>query len=75
MLFAAMPPAATAPHPAVVRTDHTFVADCLAQRRRDAAGEPLADLSAQNLAGRLDSSSNTSSESSSADPASDAGIF
>ena len=35
--------------------DHAFVADCVAQRRRDAAGEPLADLAAQNLAGNLDS--------------------
>jgi len=35
-------------------TDHAFVADCVAQRRRDAAGEPLADLSAQNLAGHFD---------------------
>ena len=35
--------------------DHAFVAACVAQRRRDAAGEPLADLAAQNLAGNLDS--------------------
>ena len=34
--------------------DHAFVADCVAQHRRDAAGEPLADMAAQNLAGRLD---------------------
>lgn len=34
--------------------DHAFVAECVAQRRREAAGEPLADLSAQNLAGHLD---------------------
>ena len=40
---------------AVHSADHAFVADCVAQRRRDAAGEPLADLAAQNLAGHLDS--------------------
>ncbi len=34
--------------------DRSFVADCVAQHRRDAAGEPLADLAAQNLAGHLD---------------------
>lgn len=34
--------------------DRAFVADCVAQRRRDAAGEPLADMAAQNLAGHLD---------------------
>lgn len=34
--------------------DHAFVADCLAQHRRDAAGDPLADLAAQNLADHLD---------------------
>ena len=43
-------PALTAIHTA----DHAFVADCVAQHRRDAAGEPLADLAAQNLAGHLD---------------------
>lgn len=45
------PSVAAATHTA----DHAFVADCVAQRRRDAAGEPLADLAAQNLAGNLDS--------------------
>ena len=40
--------------PSVHSADHAFVADCVAQRRRDAAGEPLADLAAQNLAGHLD---------------------
>jgi anti-sigma factor RsiW len=34
--------------------DHAFVADCVAQHRRDAAGEPLADVAAQNLAGHFD---------------------
>ncbi len=39
----------------VTRTaDPAFVADCLAQHRRDAAAEPLADLSAQTLTGSLD---------------------
>ena len=36
--------------------DRTFVADCVAQHHRDAAAEPLADLSAQTLDGNLDSS-------------------
>ncbi len=35
--------------------DPSFVADCIAQHHRDAAAEPLADLSAQTLAGNLDS--------------------
>ena len=35
--------------------DPAFVADCVAQHHRDAAAEPLADLSAQTLAGSLDS--------------------
>lgn len=43
-------PAAVAVHSA----DHAFVADCMAQHRRDAAGDPLADLAAQNLADHLD---------------------
>ena len=43
--------------PAVVRgADPSFVADCVAQHHRDAAAEPLADLSAQTLAGSLDGS-------------------
>ena len=37
--------------------DPAFVADCVAQHHRDAAAEPLADLSAQTLAGSLDSAS------------------
>lgn len=41
--------------PVVTRSvDRSFVADCVAQRRQDAAAEPLADLAAQNLAGHLD---------------------
>ena len=35
--------------------DRIFVADCVAQHHRDAAAEPLADLSAQTLDGNLDS--------------------
>ncbi len=34
--------------------DHAFVADCVAQHRRDTAGDPLADPAAQNLADHLD---------------------
>ena len=41
--------------PAVHAADPSFVADCVAQHHRDAAAEPLADLSAQTLAGNLDS--------------------
>lgn len=41
--------------PAVHAADPAFVADCIAQHHRDAAAEPLADLSAQTLAGNLDS--------------------
>jgi anti-sigma factor RsiW len=58
-----VPPAA----PAAVRSaDHAFVADCVAQHHQDAATEPLADLSAQTLAGRLESSAptDTSADSS-----------
>ncbi len=75
LLLPAHPPA---PDPAAaVRSsaDHAFVADCVAQRRRDAAGEPLADLAAQNLAGHLDNAapSEPSGEQSTA-PA-DAEVF
>lgn len=41
--------------PAVHAADPAFIADCVAQHHRDAAAEPLADLSAQTLAGNLDS--------------------
>jgi hypothetical protein len=41
---------------AVRGTDPAFVAECVAQQHRDAAAEPLADLSAQTLAGSLDGS-------------------
>jgi hypothetical protein len=44
------------PVPAVKGTDPSFVAECVAQHHRDAAAEPLADLSAQTLAGSLDGS-------------------
>lgn len=53
-------------------TDRAFVADCVAQRRRDAAGEPLADLAAQNLAGNLDSAAPTAPTPASS---ADAGLF
>jgi hypothetical protein len=67
--------------PAARAADHAFVADCVAQRRRDAAGEPLADLSAQNLAGNLDGAAPAGPPASdvppapTGPPASDAGIF
>ncbi len=51
--------------PAVHTADPAFIADCVAQHHRDAAAEPLADLSAQTLAGNLDSASTADS---SADP-------
>ncbi len=51
--------------PAVRAADPAFVADCVAQHHRDAAAEPLADLSAQTLAGTLDSAP---ADNSSADP-------
>lgn len=57
---APQPPVITAVHAA----DPAFVADCVAQHHRDAAAEPLADLSAQTLAGSLDSAP----AASSADP-------
>jgi anti-sigma factor RsiW len=41
---------------AVRGADPAFVAECVAQHHRDAAAEPLADLSAQTLAGSLDGS-------------------
>ena len=63
-----VPPPAAAPTAAV---DHAFVAECVAQRRREAAGEPLADLAAQNLAGHLDASSATPADT----PTADAGMF
>ncbi len=53
--------------------DHAFVAECVAQRRREAAGEPLADLSAQNLAGHLDAAPANSIPADSAPT--DAGMF
>lgn len=57
------------PEPPVLPAAHTadpaFVADCVAQHHRDAAAEPLADLSAQTLAGNLDSAP---SDNTPADP-------
>jgi len=69
-------PPAPALSPAAVQTaavDHAFVAECVAQRRREAAGEPLADLSAQNLAGHLDAAPADSALTDSAPT--DAGMF
>lgn len=55
VLFAPVVPTLTPDtHTTAPAVDHAFVADCVAQHRRDAAGEPLADMAAQNLAGRLD---------------------
>ena len=69
-MFAAFfpaPPALPTSPPAPVRgADPAFVADCVAQHHRDAAAEPLADLSAQTLAGSLENSAppNSSADSS-----------
>ncbi len=57
---------------AVHRADHSFVADCVAQHRRDAAGDPLADLAAQNLADHLD---NAASGQQPAATAADSEVF
>ena len=57
---------------AVHLADKAFVADCVAQHRRAAAAEPLADLAAQNLAGNLDT---TPASDSYAPKASDTGLF
>lgn len=70
--FTAHTAAPPAPAAAVRGADPSFVADCVAQHHRDAASEPLADLSAQTLAGSLDSSASSDSASASAD--SDAGL-
>lgn len=75
-LFFLPAPAPPALPPAVVQSatiDHAFVAECVAQRRREAAGEPLADLSAQNLAGHLDAAPADSTLADSAPT--DAGMF
>ena len=73
--FAALFPARIStlrPSPAVTvshAADPAFVTDCVAQHHRDAAAEPLADLSAQTLAGRLDSAPPESAPSSTDVPA------
>lgn len=59
------PPSAIAVH----GTDPAFVADCVAQQHRDAAAEPLADLSAQTLAGSLDGSAPPDAAQSATEPA------
>lgn len=57
----------------VARTaDKAFVADCVAQHRKESTAEPLADLAAQNLAGHLDSTANSDD---STPAASDSGLF
>ncbi len=65
----ALPPNAAQAAP----VDRAFVAECVAQRRREAAGEPLADLSAQNLAGHLDTAPTDNTPADSAPT--DAGMF
>lgn len=53
--FPGQTPVPPTPAVAVHASDPAFVADCVAQHHRDAAAEPLADPSAQTLAGSLDS--------------------
>lgn len=73
LLLPARPPVLDTPAAVAVHSaDHAFVAACVAQRRRDAAGEPLADLAAQNLAGHLD---NGASGDQSPAPAADSEVF
>ena len=72
-LPAAAPPALPPAAALAVPVDHAFVAECVAQRRREAAGEPLADLSAQNLAGHLDTAPADGTPADSAPT--DAGMF
>lgn len=71
------PPVLTTPPAAVPAAvvDHAFVAECVAQRRREAAGEPLADLAAQNLAGHLDAAPAASEEPGTDTATADAGMF
>lgn len=73
----AAPPAPTTLPAAVpaAAVDHAFVAECVAQRRREAAGEPLADLAAQNLAGHLDAAPAATEEPGTDTATADAGIF
>ena len=78
--FPLHPPAAV-PVTAVRSADPAFVADCVAQHHQDAAAEPLADLSAQTLAGSLDSAAASSQSAGGAGanapagPSSDASVF
>jgi anti-sigma factor RsiW len=65
-------PGPTPDSSAVRLADKTFVADCVAQHRRAAAAEPLADLAAQNLAGNLDT---TPASYTYAPKASDTGLY
>ena len=70
LLVPAAPPPDSGTLAAVRTVDPAFVADCVAQHRRDAAGEPLADVAAQNLAGRLDGT-----PSATPAPGADPGLF
>ncbi len=73
-VFFPVHPPMPVPAPAVHSADPAFVADCVAQHHRDVAAEPLADLSAQTLAGNLDNpaasdpSSGAAGTNSPADP-------
>ena len=70
LLVPTAPPPDAGPLAAVRTVDPAFVADCVAQHRRDATGEPLADVAAQNLAGHLDGA-----PSATPAPGADAGLF
>ena len=60
--------------PAAVRgADPAFVAECVAQHHRDTASEPLADLSAQTLAGSLDGAA--AADASGAETSTDSSTF
>ena len=71
VFFFPVHPAAPVPVAALHGGDPAFVAACVAQHHRDAAAEPLADLSAQTLAGNLDNSaaSGPSNETAANSPA------
>ncbi len=73
-LFFPVQPAAPVPVAVVRSADPAFVAACVAQHHRDAAAEPLADLSAQTLSGSLDSSAASGPNSQTAETDSSAGL-
>ena len=68
LLLPTHPPVPDVSAAATHTADHAFVADCVAQRRRDAVAEPMADLAAQNLAGNLDNPTPGDSSAPPADP-------